>query len=125
MKFVSDGLRERRSNVLADFNFARESGDDAVFADVQPGSDVFRLVFIVAAARAAAGFLRVRCARCDGEYRYASPQHFEEVTTRQVEVVDRSGAQFVALCFDGDLRTERAHDARPFAAMRTASTIFG
>jgi len=80
VQLFRDGLRERRSDVLANLRLAGENRDAAIFPDVQPCGDLGRAG--VAVTRAAAGFLRVGRFVDHAQNNDAASESGEEIATR-------------------------------------------
>jgi len=78
MQFLGHRLRERRARVLPHFHFARVAGNVAVLADVQPRAHLLGERLPCAAARTAAGFLRIRIVH-DQDHHQPAAQSRKEI----------------------------------------------
>ena len=127
-QFVSDGLRNRRSNVLTHFGFAGKPGHHAVFPDVQPRCDFLRQLFVVERTRPRGRFLQCQRVFRHHKHRNAGSKNLEKLTPRQFELMHRSGTEFVTLRLGNELLSRGVHRPRScilFAACRTASMMRG
>src|SRR6266436_832362 len=127
-QFVSNGLRQLRANVLPNFRLAGESRYAAVFADVQPRANVLWQFFVVKTPVTRRCLLRARSIFGNREYGNSRAKNFEKVAARQIELMDRSGSEFIALRLDEQFPFDVTHRPRSciiFAAWRTASMTRG
>ena len=88
MQLVCDDLRQRRTDVLPDFNFAGEHCDVAFFVDEDPRR---KIAGRRASLRAAAGFLRrhVRHRRDDKHAATDRGKDFQKVAAIDIKSIAR------------------------------------
>ena len=108
MQLFGDGLRERRADVLSDFDLASECRHGAGLGDVEPGVHVHRQAIVAAAGAAALLAFETRRDEQDEE---AAAERLDEVAPIELEPVPRILHELVALDFDG----HRPLLARPLA----------
>ena len=97
-------MRELGANVLTDFGFAGEGGDDAVFADVEPCGDVVGSGSLWKWREGAVSCVAARGFCGDGEDGNAGTEELEEIAAGETEVMGGLGEEFVALGLDFEAR---------------------